>query len=153
MGAGNFARLKADLLVRKGEAEPSPVMATFPFAQRVAPGPVDAPVPAGPRRHSERRELLDPSTIPDKPRRMVMQLSTKEYELLGLVAVKKGTTPQYLLRTALHEFLADIVEQYNGSCQCIGSGCCDQAGEANQPKDELAQQTLALVAPAKPRAT
>jgi len=60
---------------------------------------------------------------------MFLQLSANEYETLGLVAVKKGTTPQHLLRKALHRLFAEFIEQCNGSCHCIQSGC-DQSGQA-----------------------
>lgn len=125
-GAGNLASLAAALLARKGEAEPSAVMPSevFPFAQRVAPPPVEALNSAGPKPQSNRRELLATSTVADvtaltvadetaKPRRMLVQLSAKEYEALGLVAVKKDTTPQHLLRKVIHDFL---IEQCDGSC-------------------------------------
>lgn len=133
MSVGNFASLTAGLLARKGEAKPSPIMASenFPFAQRVTRTPVDAPVSAGPALQSKLRELPSPSTVADVPvklRRMFLQLSAKEYEALGLVAVKKGTTPQHLLRQALHDCVAEFVEQSNGSCHCIRFNC-DQSGK------------------------
>ena len=120
----SFATLTAGLLVRKGAAKPSPIMTseTFPFAQRAAPAPVDAPIPVVPRRHSERHELPPPSAIENAsatPRRMFLQLSAKEYETLGLVAVKKGITPQRLLRKVVLEFVAAFAEQCDGSCHCI----------------------------------
>ena len=101
MSAGNFASLTAGLLVRKGEAEPSPVMPAevFPFPLRVVQAPVDAPVPAGPTPQRKRRELAAESTgadvgaytgadAPAKPRQMVVQLSANEYDALDLVALK-----------------------------------------------------------------
>lgn len=134
MSGGNFASLTAGLLVRKGEAKPSPMITseTFPFAQRVARAPVDTPMAGEPTSQNERRELLGAAAaadLPALPRRMVLQLSAKEYETLGLVAVKKGTTPQHLLRKALHQLVAEYVEQCNGSCQCIRSGC-EQTGQS-----------------------
>ncbi len=60
---------------------------------------------------------------------MVLQLSAKEFEILGLLAVKKGTTPQFLLRKSLHQLVSEYVEQCGGSCRCIQSGC-DQTGQA-----------------------
>lgn len=133
MSAGNFASLTAGLLARKGEAEPSPVMPSevFPFAQRVAPAAVDAPFAAVPMPQRKRRELPVATAVADgtaKPRRMFVQLSAKEYEALGLVAVKRGTTPQQLLRKVLHDFLVEFIEQCDGSCPCIRSGC-DELGE------------------------
>jgi hypothetical protein len=135
VSAGNFASLTAGLLVRKGEAEPSPVMPSseaFPFAQRVVPAPANAPIPVGRVPQIRRHELpaaCTDSDAPPKPRRMFLQLSAQEYEALALVAVKKGTTPQHLLRKLLHDFLVEFVEQCDGSCPCIRSGC-DHLGQA-----------------------
>lgn len=134
MSAGNFASLTAGLLARKGEAEPSPVMPSevFPFAQRVAHAPVESPIHAVPMPQRKRRELPATSTVGDgtaKPRRMFVQLSAKEYEALGLVAVKRGATPPQLLRKVLHDFLVEFIEQCDGSCPCIRSGC-DELGQA-----------------------
>ena len=135
MSGANFASLTAGLLVRKGEAKPSPMMAseTFPFAQRVAPAPAP-PIPSAPvpTPETERRELPASSQKagrPALPRRMVLQLSAKDYETLGLLAIKKGTTRQHLLRRALQEIVAEFVDQCNGSCHCIQFSC-DQTGPA-----------------------
>ncbi|HEX5281983.1 MAG TPA: hypothetical protein VFW28_18020 [Micropepsaceae bacterium] len=100
--SGNFASLTADLLVRKGEAAPSPIMRpqNFRFAEPPA------------THKSERRESAAPLAAIDvsaKPRRMVVNLSAREHEMLALVAVRKGTTPQHLLRKALHELLARCI--------------------------------------------
>lgn len=142
MSGGNFASLTAGLLVRKGEAEPSPVMPSevFPFAQRVVPTPGDALVAAAPMPQRKRREVPAAATIADvaastvadetaKPRRMFVQLSAGEYEALALVAVKNGTTPQHLLRKVLHDFLVEFIEQRDGSCPCIRTGC-DELGQS-----------------------
>ena len=134
MSGGNFASLTAGLLVRKGEAKPSPMMKseTFPFAQRVARAPVVAPIPAVATPQSQPGELpvaAAMADVPGIPRRMFVQLSAKEHETLGLVAVKKGTTPQQLLRKALYQIFAEFIEQCSGSCQCIQSGC-DQTGQS-----------------------
>ena len=124
MSGGNFASLTAGLLVRKGEAEPSPVMPAdvFPFPLRVVQAPVDAPVPAGETPQRKRRELPDESTGADvgaytgagasaRPRRMVVQLSANECEALALVALKSGTTPEQLLRKMLNDFLVVFIEE------------------------------------------
>ena len=120
MSGGNFSRLTAGLLARKGEAEPSSVMPAevFPFPLRVVQAPVDALVPAGPTPQRKRRKLPAESTgadAPAKSRRMVVQLSENEYEALALVAVKSGTTPQHLLRKMLQDFLVVFIEQCDGS--------------------------------------
>lgn len=125
MSGGNFASLTGGLLVRKGEAKPPPIMPSeiFRLAQRAVQTPVDVPIPAEPTPRSERGELSAPSTVADlpaTPRRMFVGLSAKEYEALGLVAVKKGTTPQHLMRKALHDFLAEFVE--SATAPALASG-------------------------------
>lgn len=118
MSDNNFANLTVGLHVRKGEAEPSQIMLSevSAFARRIPPAPVDAPIPAAPTPPKKRRELSAPPAVAEvaaKPPRITLQLSATEYVALGLVAVKRGTTPQHLLREALHEFLAGFVKQYN----------------------------------------
>lgn len=110
--------LTTGLHVRKGEAEPSQIMSAeiSAFARRIPPAPLDAPIPAAPTPPKKRRELSAPPAVADgaeKPPRIILQLSATEYAALGLVAVKRGTTPQLLLREALHEFFARFVKQYN----------------------------------------
>lgn len=136
MSGGNFARLTSGLLVRKGEAGPSPIARseTNPFVRPSAPAVVDAsPVPAS-KRESERREpaaVLPPSDLPPPTtRRMVLKLTARQYEMLSLVAVRQCTTPQHLLRKALHELIIAFAGQCNGPCQCIESGW-DESGEGS----------------------
>lgn len=114
MRGGNFASLTDCLLVRKDKAEPSPATASaaFRFAQDVVSAPVDGPTPTRSPHRSKRREL--PATgkgsdVPAKPRRTFV-LSAGEYEALGLVADKKGTTPQDLLRKMLRQYLVELIE-------------------------------------------
>lgn len=126
MSVGSFASLTAGLLVRKpssiitpetfifalvrkGAAEPSAVMPpdTFPLAQPVVPGPVHARVHARRPRQNKRRRLpavCRDSDLPAMPRRTFV-LSADEYKALDSVAVKRGTTPQGLLRKALNELI------------------------------------------------
>lgn len=138
MSGGNFASLTDCLLVRKGKAKPPPMTAseTSPFApvrkddaeppsamaseayhyaHHVVPAPLDAAIPRPPRR-SKRRELPAAGTesdVPATPRRAFV-LSENEYEALGFVADKKGTTRQDLLRKMLRNFLVAFVEQDDG---------------------------------------
>jgi hypothetical protein len=116
---GNFANLTVGLLARKDEAElspamvsdallvckggakPSPMMVseTSRFAQHVDPAPAAA---------------CTESDVPARPRRTFV-LSANEYKALGLVADKKGTTPQHLLRKMLRGFLVEFFERGDGS--------------------------------------
>lgn len=108
MSGGNFASLTAGLLVRKGEAEPSPVMPAevFPFPLRVVPAPVDGPESTG----ADVGAYTGADALA-KSRRMVVQLSANEYEALALVALKSGTTPEQLLRKMLNDFLVVFIEE------------------------------------------
>ena len=57
-----------------------------------------------------------------KQRRLMVSLSPGEYETLGIIGVKKNATRHQLLRSALDEYLALLVEEYSGDCQCIYTG-------------------------------
>jgi hypothetical protein len=156
MSGGKFASLTANLLVRKGDARPSTILplAAYPaFAQRDHESPRDEcddsgapcgvvlamnPAPAevsieqesSPAAKPGRSRSASPPPPPgptvDKPRRLVVILSPMEHETLGLVAVKKSVTRHQLLRNAVDEYLALLIEEYDGDCRCIQTGCaCD----------------------------
>lgn len=71
-----------------------------------------------------------PPTVTVKPRRLMVTLSPGEYETLGLIGVKKSATRHQLCRNALDEYLALLVEEYGGDCECIyaGSSCGNSCG-------------------------
>jgi len=152
MSGGKFASLTSGLLVRKGEAAPSPIIAG-PIASGSARSfvhaseRVEAPVsiqghspgwregpkrPPASERHSpppridtpERpaREIALHSDHPDKPRRLMVMLTPEEYEMLGIIGVKKEVTRHQLLRIAFDEYLVLLVEEYGESCHCIANG-------------------------------
>lgn len=149
MSGGKFASLTAGLLVRKGEAAPSMVAPgpARPFgrsAEGVEPNasvhprePARAPAPewqelpphtAAPERVSAPpvREIALHSDHPDKPRRLMVSLSPEEYEMLGLIGVKKNATRHQLLRIAFDEYLLQLVEEFGEGCHCIANGgTCD----------------------------
>jgi len=129
MNGGKFASLTAGLLVRKGEARPSlmagasVVTLTLPNAPRPNVAPV--PIQAG-RRAGSGNPPPPPPEEPNKPRRLMVALSPIEFETLGHMSVKKGTTRHQLLRNALDEYMALLGEEYGGDCNCIYTGCtCD----------------------------
>ena len=145
MSGGKFASLTAGLLVRKGEAAPSVVAPgpALPFgrsAEGVEPTasvhprePARAPAPewqelppriAAPERDSAApvREIALHSDHPDKPRRLMVSLSAEEYEMLGLIGVKKNATRHQLLRIAFDEYLLQLVEEFGEGCHCIANG-------------------------------
>jgi len=160
MSGGKFASLTSGLLVRKGEAAPSPIVAG-PIASGSARSfvhaseRVEAPVsiqghspgwregpkrPPASERHSpppridtpERvlarpaREIALHSDHPDKPRRLMVMLTPEEYEMLGIIGVKKEVTRHQLLRIAFAEYLVQLVEEFGEGCECVANGgTCD----------------------------
>jgi hypothetical protein len=64
-----------------------------------------------------------PPAAGEKPRRLMVSLTQSEYETLGLIGVKKAVTRHQLLRDAVDEYLALLVEEYAGDCACIHSSC------------------------------
>ena len=154
MSGGKFASLTSGLLVRKGEAAPSPIVsgpiasaATLPFihaSERVeapvsihsrAPARASAPEWHAPPPHIEApervfarpaREIALHSDHPDKPRRLMVTLTAEEYEMLGIIGVKKDVTRHQMLRIAFDEYLAQLVEEYGEKCLCVANGgSCD----------------------------
>lgn len=148
MSGGKFASLTSGLLVRKGEARPSPIApdaffenahdrlelewprsrgeAAQPPKASGAQPPAHVPTPgvAAPTREI----ALHNSDHPDKPRRLMVSLTPDEYEMLGIVGVKRGVTRHQLLRTAFDEYLLQLVEEYGEACNCIATGCsCEPA--------------------------
>jgi hypothetical protein len=145
MSGGKFASLTAGLLVRKGEAAPSlvapgPARASGRAAEGVEasaavhsrePAPEWQELPphvAAPERVFAQpvREIALHSDHPDKPRRLMVSLSAEEYEMLGLIGVKKNATRHQLLRIAFDEYLLQLVEEFGEGCHCIANGgSCD----------------------------
>ena len=159
MSSAKFASLTSGLLVRKGEAAPSPILSgpiasalTRPFVH--ASERADAPISAHPREpahaptwrdgpqfasapdwhdppphiEAERvfarpaREIALHSDHPDKPRRLMVTLTAEEYEMLGIIGVKRDVTRHQLLRIAFDEYLVQLVEEYGEACHCIANG-------------------------------
>jgi hypothetical protein len=117
MSSARFASITANLLARKGEAQPWNNMGNgtqeaekVPLAWR-APLAVAAPPPSPPAR--------------DKS--CAVHMSAHDYERLGILAVKSGVSRQQLLKDALEQFLAGKAKDYG--CACLGA--CDRncAGE------------------------
>jgi hypothetical protein len=53
----------------------------------------------------------------------MVTVTAGEFETLGLIGVKKNVSRHQLLRNALDEYLALLVDEYSQACQCIYSGC------------------------------
>ena len=58
------------------------------------------------------REIALHSDHPDKPRRLMVTLTPEEYEMLGIIGVKKDVTRHQLLRIAFDEYLVQLVEEF-----------------------------------------
>jgi hypothetical protein len=116
--SAKFAAITAGLLARKGEAQPwaqeaqkAPLMfRSEPVPRVVTPPPqVVPPQQASPP--------LPPP--PGKERSCSLRLPAQDYERLGILAVKMGSTRQQLLKQALNELLAAKAQTL--SCACLGA--------------------------------
>lgn len=129
MSQGKFAAITSSLLARKGEAAPwndnnraplpwrdAPPLA--PAAQAAIPAPIPRPAPA-------------PPPPPEAVKRCTVRLSLRDYERLGIMAVKRDITRQQFLQTALSRVLDEIAREFPTGCACIG-GCGQACGERCQ---------------------
>ena len=62
-------------------------------------------------------------------RRIVLSLSPREHEKLGIAAVKEGVPRNQLVRAALDSYLDRLLQTYGASCSCLGArpdqnSCC-----------------------------
>jgi len=67
-----------------------------------------------------------PPPPPGKDRSCAVRMSAHDYERLGILAVKTGSSRQQLLKQALAQFLAARAQDYG--CACLGAcdrGCSD----------------------------
>jgi hypothetical protein len=58
----------------------------------------------------------------EKLRRLMVSLTSREYETLGIIAIKQGMTRHQLLRIALDDFLEGLSEECGRSCHCVANG-------------------------------
>src|SRR5258706_826454 len=134
MDDGKFARMTGNLLVRKGEAEPSSV------------------VPAAPNGRSHSRsgtvvrmsELAAPRGVFSKtamqkaalrPHKIMVELTKEEHETLALVGAKKGFTPHQIIRHALDSYFEWLIDEYGNSCRCISSTCSTECDHLSAAED------------------
>jgi hypothetical protein len=123
-----FGQLSAEMLVRKGDAEPSEIR-----RRKKANGESLA---------EDEGELLPPfgvfeqtisQTGPKKQHRIVIVLTEEEHETLGILAVKKGFTRHQVLRKALDAYFEWLTDEYGPNCRCVASTCskeCDHLSAA-----------------------
>ena len=120
MSSPRFAPITAGLLARKGEAQPW---------KQVGKVPVDAVenVASIPWQPYTLPVVTEPHP-PGKERACSIRMSAHDFERLGILAVKKDTTRQQLLKEALAEFLAAKAQDYG--CACLGACNQDCSSEA-----------------------
>jgi hypothetical protein len=109
------------------QRSPAPKMSQPPKLRTVAPLPEPAQAPP-PRPRNAAATTEPPPADPGKPRRLMVSVTPGEFETLGIIAVKKNVTRHQLVRNALNEYLALLVEEFGEGCQCIYTGCsCGKA--------------------------
>ena len=153
MDESKFGRLTSDMMVRKGDAEPSDIRRSrkqkkdAPALNLVASTPQPSPDHAYQTADQtvvpgEDSDLLLPYGVfehtlaqaaPKKQHRIMIVLTEEEHETLGILAVKKGFTRHQVLRKALDGYLEWLVDEYGTKCRCISSTCsndCDHLSAA-----------------------
>ena len=122
MSSSRFAPITAGLLARKGEAQPWKQVgkAQVEHVEKVASIPWEPYTPQA--------EIVPPPPPSGKDRACSIRMSAHDFERLGILAVKKDTTRQLLLKEALAEFLAAKAQDYG--CACLGACNRDCSSEA-----------------------
>jgi hypothetical protein len=125
MSRPRFAAITADLLARKGEAQP--------WA-----GPPKNPLAWENRHRHAPAGILLAEKEPPPPavlhgadwKKIAVRMSHHDYERLGILAVKQDTTRQRLLQEAVDGLLAGMPRQFGGVCACLAdSGSCQDHAE------------------------
>lgn len=111
MSSARFAPITSVLLARKGEARP---WNQLPKAEVENVSAIPW--------HPYRPAIAAPS--PEKDRVCSFRMSAHDFERLGILAVKKNSTRQQLLKEALVEFLAAKAEEYGCACLHDTPGAC-----------------------------
>ena len=106
--SARFAAITAGLLARKGEAQP--------WAQQLAQETEKMPLAW---RHEPVVSTPPPPPSPAKERSCAVRMSAQDYERLGILAVKTGSTRHALLKQALNDLLTAKAQTL--SCACLGA--------------------------------
>jgi len=113
MSSAKFASITAGLLARKGEAQP--------WGRLDAPEAEKAPLAWRP----PLAMAASPPPPPAKDKSCSVRMSAHDYERLGILAVKSGSSRQQLLKDALAQFLASKAREHG--CACLGACTSDCA--------------------------
>jgi hypothetical protein len=127
-----FAQITANILARKGEAEPSLTEAA-PHAP--SPQPVPAPphfswatelsqafvadITSGKPVSKKSRRVRAKLPADANTRRVFLKISLKDNERLEIAALKKGTRRNALIHAALIDYLDALTREFADSCGCI----------------------------------
>jgi len=143
-----FAPITESLLSRKGEAAPSlGAKRVFGWGAELKPArdhirnpvrepiperiPEPAPVVQTQIIHPEiHQPAAKPSSLFEKPRRVVVSFSACEFERLGIAAVKKGLSRHDLVRDTMNEYMKRLAKELNFGCACLnaaGNAACSEA--------------------------
>ena len=116
MSSAKFASITASLLARKGEAQP--------WNSLAAPEPEKVPLAWRP----PLTMAATPPPPPVKDRSCSVRMSAHDYERLGILAVKSGTSRQHLLKDALAQFLTAKAKDYGCACLVACTNDCAPDG-------------------------
>jgi hypothetical protein len=122
MSSAKFASITSSLLARKGEALPwgqaagnagtaEPEKLSLPWRQHLTEAAASPP----------------PPPLAAKEKSCSIRMSPHDFERLGILSIKTGSTRQQLLKNALAEFLASRADDYG--CYCLGA-CDNDCGKA-----------------------
>jgi hypothetical protein len=135
MAYGKFATITSSLLARKGEAMPWNESGKAPLPWRmetpIAIPPQPEPTPRLPLMAV--RPAPAPAQDAEAVRRCTVRMTQRDYERLGIMAVKKDVTRQQFLHEALARVLDEIAREFPSTCACIGEGCgaCGKGSQAD----------------------
>jgi hypothetical protein len=115
MSQPRFAPITAGLLARKGEAAPLAPKQPLAWLHEVA-------APGTPALEMSTPPLADPA---EKPHRIMVALSAREYETLGIAAVKKGSTRHRIARDAMDHYFAQLAREFHDQCRCVSDAARD----------------------------
>jgi hypothetical protein len=91
--------------------------------------PADIAPPPRPKRQAETDSTGPQAPPPEKPRKMTITLSSRQHEVLGILAVKQNITRHQAARAALEAYIDRLADDYRGRCDCIAEGaCCEGCG-------------------------
>jgi hypothetical protein len=131
MSSPRFASIHAGILARKGEAQPWAHSDAY-----AGTGPVKKPLEwdtPEPFRmsdfsafdHDLEHEIGHLHATAADTKKCTVRMSHRDYERLGILAVKQGKTRQRLLQEAVDRMLNGISHsKFAGGCACLGEEHC-----------------------------